>query len=118
VCRLFTDRDDPAGRDQRTPAAVAERAQLPAEDAFRLITAGRRFNAGIMLGDAARYLAVGLAIGLAAAWPTARMFESLLFGLRATDTGVCVTAAVVVLVARRAGRSDDRAAAGIGPQTP
>ena len=58
------------------------------------------------------------AIGLAAAWPTARMFESLLFGLRATDTGVCVTAAVVVLVARRAGRSDDRAAAGIGPQTP
>ncbi|MDQ3349782.1 MAG: hypothetical protein M3545_17690 [Acidobacteriota bacterium] len=39
------------------------------------------------------------AIGLAAAWPTARIFESLLFGLRATDTGVCVTAAVVVLVA-------------------
>ena len=34
-----------------------------------------------MLGDAARYLAVGLAIGLAAAWPTARMFESLLFGV-------------------------------------
>ena len=53
----------------------------PAEDAFRLITAGRRSNAGIMLGDAVRSLAVGLAIGLAAAWPTARMFESLLFGV-------------------------------------
>jgi putative ABC transport system permease protein len=130
-------RSMPAGRRVQVFAA---------EDAFSNITAGRRFNAGIMsafgllalliggagvygvmaslvaqrtqeigvrvalgatagrimksvLGDAARYLTAGVGLGLAAAWPAARTFESLLFGLRATDLSVYAATAAVVLVA-------------------
>ena len=134
----------------------------PLEEAFRVITADRRFAAGLMsifgvlalfigaagiygvmtsvvaqqtrefgirvaLGAhartillgvvtrAARHLALGLAIGLPAAFLAARGVESVLFGVKATDIAVYLTVVVVTLAvgllaaivpARRAARVD------------
>jgi putative ABC transport system permease protein len=76
---------------------VAQRTQ---EIGVRLALGASRGRITVtVLGDALRYVASGLAIGLAAAWPIARVFESLLFGLRSTDASVYVTAASVMLAA-------------------
>ena len=69
----------------------------------------------IVLGDAARLLAAGIAVGLPAAWAGTRGVQSMLFGLKPTDPSAIagaialVAAAALVaayLPARRASRVD------------
>jgi ABC-type antimicrobial peptide transport system permease subunit len=77
--------------------------------------AQRRGVVALILGGAWRPLALGLAIGLPAAWAASRWIQSLLFGLNPTDP-VAIVAPVLLLVvvahvaaylpARRASRVD------------
>lgn len=70
---------------------------------------------GLVLSDAVRMLALGIAVGIPAAWALLRFVSSLLFGLKATDPATITLAAVVLTVtgllaallpARRASRID------------
>jgi predicted permease len=135
-------------------------------DQYRQLTAGRRFNAGLMLvfgalalvigaagiysvmasvvaqqrreigirtalgatrsriavlvlSEAGRHVAIGLAIGLAAAWAVSGMFSSLVFGVTPTEPILYFVVAVVLagvglaaawMPARRASRVDPIAA--------
>jgi ABC-type antimicrobial peptide transport system permease subunit len=69
----------------------------------------------IVIGDAARLLAAGIAVGLPAAWAGTRGVQSMLFGLKPTDpsaiAGAIALVAAAALVAayppaRRASRLD------------
>lgn len=77
--------------------------------------ATRRRIASLVLSEAARHVALGLAIGLAMAWAVSGIFSSLVFGITPTEPALyLVVAAVVGLVAllaawipaRRASRVD------------
>ncbi|HKD19335.1 MAG TPA: ABC transporter permease [Thermoanaerobaculia bacterium] len=58
----------------------------------------------LVLGDVARFLLVGTAIGLPCAYVLARAVESILFGVRASDPSIfALGAALMVLVALAAG---------------
>jgi ABC-type antimicrobial peptide transport system permease subunit len=68
-----------------------------------------------VLGRAARYVAIGVVIGLAGAWAMSGLFTSLVFGVTPTDPRVYLSAAAFLLVvalvaalapARRAARID------------
>src|SRR5262249_21756912 len=68
-----------------------------------------------VLAQTTRYLVIGLAAGLAAAWWLSKMFTSLLFGVRTTDISIYVAVAAIMLAAglvsalvpaRRAARVD------------
>ncbi len=69
----------------------------------------------LVLSEVGRFLAIGAAIGLPAAWALARVIESILFGVKASDPlvfagGIALMAAVALaagyLPARRAARID------------
>jgi len=58
----------------------------------------------LVLGDVARFLLVGLAVGLPCAYALARAIESILFGVRANDPSIfAFGAALMVVVALAAG---------------
>src|SRR5262249_8492078 len=58
----------------------------------------------LVLGDGARFLRVGTAIGLPCAYVLARAVESILFGVRASDPSIfALGAALMVVVALAAG---------------
>jgi ABC-type antimicrobial peptide transport system permease subunit len=70
---------------------------------------------GLVLGSAATLVAIGLAIGLPAAWAASRWVESMLFGVTRTDPLAAGTAIGLLIVcaflaayvpARRAARVD------------
>ena len=70
---------------------------------------------GLMLRDGARLVAIGVALGLPAAWLASRWTKSMLFGVTPTDPGAIggalavLTAAALIasyLPARRASRLD------------
>jgi len=58
--------------------------------------AQRKRVVALVIGGAARPVAIGIALGLPAAWAASRWVESMLFGLKATDPAAA-GAAVVVL---------------------
>jgi ABC-type antimicrobial peptide transport system permease subunit len=69
----------------------------------------------LMLRGAQVPLAIGIAVGVPAAWIASRAIESMLFGLKATDTAAIGAALVILLAvahlaawlpARRAARVD------------
>jgi ABC-type antimicrobial peptide transport system permease subunit len=71
---------------------------------------------GKVLADAARLIVVGLAIGLLAALPLARLLRGLLFGIEPLDPVTFATAAAVMaLVGMLAALLPARRAAGIEP---
>jgi ABC-type antimicrobial peptide transport system permease subunit len=51
-----------------------------------------------VLGDAARYLAAGIALGLVTAWALSGVFASILFDVAPTEPLVYVAAAAVLLI--------------------
>ncbi|HEV8116967.1 MAG TPA: FtsX-like permease family protein, partial [Thermoanaerobaculia bacterium] len=70
---------------------------------------------GLILSEVARFLAIGAAIGLPAAWALGRTIESILYGVRASDPAIfAVSAATLAAVsiaaawpsARRASRTN------------
>jgi ABC-type antimicrobial peptide transport system permease subunit len=70
----------------------------------------------LVLGDAFRYVALGLLIGIGAAFALARLLESQLFGLQARDPWTFGAAAVVLaLAALLASMLPARRAAGVEP---
>jgi ABC-type antimicrobial peptide transport system permease subunit len=72
-------------------------SQRRREIAIRMaLGAGRsRILSGI-LKEAALMASVGLAIGVGCGWWSSRLFQSLLFGVKATDPGTYVTALAIV----------------------
>jgi ABC-type antimicrobial peptide transport system permease subunit len=71
--------------------------------------------ASLVLSDAGRHVAVGLAIGLAAAWAVSGIFSSLVFGVTPTEPILYAVVATVLasvavaaawIPARRAARVD------------
>ena len=70
----------------------------------------------LVLGDVLRFLAIGGAIGLPAAWALGRIVESLLFGVKATDPPVFAAgAALMAVVALVAGYLPARRASRVDP---
>jgi ABC-type antimicrobial peptide transport system permease subunit len=78
--------------------------------------ATRESIAGLILREVARMAAIGLAIGLAAAFATDRFVASLLYGVQATDPLVFVVAVLLLgVVALLAGGLPARRAASVDP---
>jgi putative ABC transport system permease protein len=71
----------------------------------------------LVLGDAMRMVAFGVAAGMVSAWGLSRLIESMVFGLSVTDvTTVTFAVAVLVLTGLLAGLVPARRAARIDPQ--
>jgi predicted permease len=78
--------------------------------------AHRRGVMALVLGAALRPLAVGIAIGLPAAWAASRWIDSMLFGLKPTDPATIAVATIVLaLVAHLAAYLPARRAARVDP---
>ncbi len=92
-------------------------ARRTREIGIRMALGATRGNvAGLVLGEIAAIAAVGLVIGLTAAYAVGRVMESLLFGVKASDPIVFVIATVLLLVvAGLAGWLPARSAAGVDP---
>jgi putative ABC transport system permease protein len=78
--------------------------------------ATQRNVAGMVLQEIAGIAAVGLVVGLTAAYALGRVLESLLFGVRASDPFVFVAATgLLIVVAALAGWLPARSAARVDP---
>jgi ABC-type antimicrobial peptide transport system permease subunit len=78
--------------------------------------ATQRHVAGMVLGEIAGIAAVGLVVGLTAAYALGRVLESLLFGVKASDPFVFAAASgLLVVVAALAGWLPARSAARVDP---
>lgn len=72
-------------------------SQRRREIAIRMaLGAGQRRILSGVLKEALVMAGFGLAIGVACGWWSSRLFESLLFGVKATDPGTYVTALAIV----------------------
>jgi ABC-type antimicrobial peptide transport system permease subunit len=73
---------------------------------------------GLVLGDAARMVAVGAAIGLISALAAARLVRTLLFGVTAADPAVlAIVIALIVMVAFASAIIPARRASAVDPMT-
>jgi ABC-type antimicrobial peptide transport system permease subunit len=71
-----------------------------------------------MLGEGARVVAIGVAIGIAGAFALTRLLSSMLFGISSTDSSTFAgAAAFVVLIAVLATWIPARRAAKVDPRT-
>src|SRR6202522_4865729 len=92
-------------------------ARRTRESGIRMALGATRGNvAGLVLREIATIAAVGLVIGLTAAYAVGRVMESLLFGVKAMDPIVFVVATLLLLVvATLAGWLPARSAASVDP---
>jgi ABC-type antimicrobial peptide transport system permease subunit len=92
-------------------------ARRTREIGIRMALGATRGNvAGLVLREIATIAAVGLVIGLTAAYAVGRVMESLLFGVKAMDPIVFVVATLLLLVvATLAGWLPARSAASVDP---
>ena len=74
-------------------------SQRRREIAIRMaLGAGQRRILSSVLREGLVMACLGLAIGVACGWWSSRLFESLLFGVKATDPATYVAAATIVIV--------------------